>query len=88
MSGAASDAQASVYDDPERFDLMRAPNRHVGFAAGPHFRLGSRLARQEEQSMCRAVATRLPRLYLVREPKLKRSSVRSCDALIVTAKKR
>ena len=88
MSGAASDAQASVYDDPERFDPMRAPDRHVGFAAGPHFRLGNRLVRQEAQSMFRAIATRLPRLYFVREPKLKQSSIRSFDALIVTTKKR
>ncbi len=37
-----------MFDDPERFDVRRDPNPHVGFGGpGPHFCLGAHLARRE-----------------------------------------
>jgi cytochrome P450 len=37
-----------VFPDPERFDVRRNPNNHVGFGGpGPHFCLGAHLARRE-----------------------------------------
>jgi methyl-branched lipid omega-hydroxylase len=51
----------SVFADPLRLDITRAPNPHVGFgAAGPHFCLGSHLARREVGVMLRELLTRIP----------------------------
>ncbi len=50
-----------VFADPERFDITRSPNPHVGFGgAGPHFCLGSHLARRELTVMLRELLTRVP----------------------------
>jgi len=51
----------AVFTDPERFDIARAPNPHVGFGApGPHFCLGAHLARRELTVMLRELLTRVP----------------------------
>jgi len=51
----------SVFADPLRLDITRSPNPHVGFgAAGPHFCLGSHLARREVSVMLRELLTRVP----------------------------
>ncbi len=51
----------AVFADPDRFDITRSPNPHVGFgAAGPHFCLGAHLARRELTVMLRELLTRVP----------------------------
>ncbi len=51
------------FDDPERFDVLRAPNAHVGFGGpGPHFCLGAHLARRELAVVFRELFRRLPDL--------------------------
>jgi methyl-branched lipid omega-hydroxylase len=53
----------AVFRDPERFDITRIPNPHVGFgAAGPHFCLGAHLARRELTVMLRELFTRVPNI--------------------------
>ncbi|MGI5202427.1 cytochrome P450 [Spirillospora sp. CA-108201] len=51
----------AVFADPDRFDITRSPNPHVGFGGpGPHFCLGANLARREITVMFRELFTRLP----------------------------
>jgi cytochrome P450 len=58
-----------AFDDPERFDVRRDPNPHVGFGGpGPHFCLGAHLARRELAVAFRQLLTRLPDLELTADP--------------------
>src|SRR5580658_5620443 len=53
----------TVFADPERFDITRSPNPHLGFGgAGPHYCLGAHLARRELTVMLRELLTRVPDL--------------------------
>jgi cholest-4-en-3-one 26-monooxygenase len=50
-----------VFDHPERFDVLRAPNPHVGFGGtGAHYCLGANLARLEIDLIFKAIADALP----------------------------
>jgi methyl-branched lipid omega-hydroxylase len=65
----AANRDESVFADPDRFDITRSPNPHVGFgAAGPHFCLGSHLARREITVMLRELMTRVPSIRAAGEP--------------------
>ena len=65
----------AVFADPDAFDITRRPNPHVGFGGGgPHFCLGTSLARQEMTVLFRELLTRLPWIRAVREPELVPSS--------------
>jgi methyl-branched lipid omega-hydroxylase len=51
----------AMFTDPERFDITRSPNPHVGFGGpGPHYCLGAHLARRELTVMLRELLTRVP----------------------------
>ena len=50
----------AVFDNPGEFDLSRSPNPHLGFGGGgPHFCLGSQLAKTELRNLFRELLTRL-----------------------------
>ena len=58
-----------VFDDPDRFDVQRDPNPHVGFGApGPHFCLGAHLARREMTVMLRRMFERIPDIEATADP--------------------
>ncbi len=49
---------------PEKFDVTRNPNEHLGFGAGIHFCIGAPLARLEAAAAINAMLARFPRLRL------------------------
>ncbi len=53
-----------VFKDPDRFDLMREPNRHLSFGHGIHACIGQYLARAEVATALTALLERFPRLRL------------------------
>jgi cytochrome P450 len=52
------------FADPDRFDIHRADQQHLGFSSGPHMCLGMHLARMEMRIVLNAVLDRLPRIEL------------------------
>jgi cytochrome P450 len=72
--GSANRDEA-VFDDPQRFDVTRTPNEHVGFGGpGPHFCLGAHLARREITVMFRELLSRVPDIHATVEPDRLRSN--------------
>jgi cytochrome P450 len=68
--GSASRDEA-YFEDPDRFDVRRSPNNHLGFGGpGPHFCLGAHLARRELSVMFRRLLERVPDLSAVGAPEL------------------
>jgi cytochrome P450 len=67
MVGAANRDPAQ-FDDPERLDIGRSPNRHLAFGWATHFCLGAPLARLEAESAIGAFFERYPDATLVEEP--------------------
>jgi cholest-4-en-3-one 26-monooxygenase len=60
-SSANFDPEA--FDHPERFDVTRDPNPHVGFGGGgPHYCLGANLAKVEINLMFNAIADHMPEI--------------------------
>ena len=68
LNGAANRDPAR-YPDPDRVDLRRPDNDHLGFGMGRHVCLGASLARAELQTAIAAVVQRLPKLELAGEPR-------------------
>jgi cytochrome P450 len=65
----------TVFDEPFSFDVGRSPNPHMGFgAAGPHFCLGSHLARREIAVVFRKLFEQMPDLQVVGPPDRLRAS--------------
>jgi cytochrome P450 len=63
---AASGRDASVFPEPDVFDLRRAnARRHLAFGKGIHFCIGSALGKLEAQLALAELTRRFPRLRLV-----------------------
>jgi cytochrome P450 len=58
------------FPEPDRFDVSRNPQGHLGFGFGAHFCLGASLARLEARVALEAVAPELPRLVRAHAPEL------------------
>lgn len=65
----------SAFEAPDRFDVTRNPNPHVGFGGpGPHFCLGAHLARREILVALREILHRLPDIHTIGEPERLRTN--------------
>src|SRR6202042_3048000 len=60
----SANRDATVFDDPDTFDVARSPNPHLAFGFGAHFCLGNQLARLELKVMTERLLARLPDLHL------------------------
>ncbi|MGE0776106.1 MAG: cytochrome P450 [Sphingomonadaceae bacterium] len=58
-----------VFFDPDRFEIERRPNRHVGFGGGPHMCVGQHLARLELKTLFEELLPRLESIELAGTPK-------------------
>ncbi|HEX5565646.1 MAG TPA: cytochrome P450 [Streptomyces sp.] len=60
----AANRDPEVFDAPDRFDIGRHPNNHLGFGHGVHFCLGANLARLEARIALGVLFERNPGLRL------------------------
>ncbi|MGA5597773.1 cytochrome P450 family protein [Streptomyces cellulosae] len=68
VSLAAASRDPLAFPDPDRFDLTRRPQGHLGFGHGVHHCLGAPLARTEAAVALRLLLERHPRLALDADP--------------------
>ncbi|MFT3996424.1 MAG: cytochrome P450 [Asticcacaulis sp.] len=68
---ASANRDPEAFADADRFDAARTPNRHLAFAAGPHFCLGNHLSRMNMEATFTTLLTRYPRIELSAEPEFK-----------------
>ncbi|MDQ1503305.1 MAG: hypothetical protein QOD57_1032, partial [Actinomycetota bacterium] len=59
---AAANRDERHYPDPDRFDVRRNPQDHLGFGFGIHHCVGQSLARAEIQAVLRALSSRVRRI--------------------------
>jgi cytochrome P450 len=74
VSFAAANRDPGVFSDPDRFDVERATSAHLTFGHGPHFCLGSHLARVQMQCLFRTLLARTSWLEAAGDPAFLRSN--------------
>ncbi|MFI6448794.1 cytochrome P450 [Kitasatospora sp. NPDC050543] len=60
----SADRDSTVFTDPDRLNVTRSPNPHIGFGHGPHRCLGAQLARAELAIAVGSLVARFPGLRL------------------------
>jgi cholest-4-en-3-one 26-monooxygenase len=74
MFYSSANHDTEVFDHPERFDITRDPNPHLGFGGtGAHHCIGANLARLEIDLIFNAIADQMPNISKVAEPRRLRS---------------
>ncbi|MFF5259032.1 cytochrome P450 [Actinomadura viridis] len=72
---ASANRDERVFDDPFTFDVGRDPNPHIGFGGGgPHFCLGTHLARMNLRIIFETILDRMPDIRPAGEPRRLRSN--------------
>jgi cytochrome P450 len=64
----AANRDPEQFEDPERFDIERTPNRHLAFGSGPHACAGMSLARLEGAVALSRFVARFPEFRLIGAP--------------------
>lgn len=64
LAATVGNRDERVFADPDKFDITREPNPHLGFGHGPYFCLGASLARMELTAVFTALFRRFPTLRL------------------------
>lgn len=78
----AANRDPAQFDQPDRFDVGRTPNRHLAFGGGAHFCLGNHLARLDMDVIFTTLFRTFRQIELIEVPEYKRSlSVRGPRAL-------
>jgi cytochrome P450 len=67
---ASANRDERQFSDPERFDIMRNPNRHIAFGHGIHFCIGAPLSRLETSIALPMIINQLPDMHVVHEKPL------------------
>jgi cytochrome P450 len=67
---ASANRDRDQFSHPEQFDLLRTPNRHVGFGHGIHFCIGAPLSRLEAAVALPMILNQLPDLRVDRQQPL------------------
>ncbi|TCO46697.1 cytochrome P450 [Actinocrispum wychmicini] len=66
---SSANFDSDVFDHPERFDIGRDPNPHLGFGGtGAHYCVGANLARLEIELIFNAIADQMPNITMARQP--------------------
>jgi cytochrome P450 family 109 len=68
---ASANRDPEQFPDPNRFDIQRTPNRHIGFGHGIHFCVGAPLARVEAQIVLPMLLQQLKGLQRVKDVPIK-----------------
>ena len=61
---SSANRDADIFEDPDLFKIDRTPNLHLAFGTGPHFCLGSNLARTEIRILLEELFARLPDIHV------------------------
>ncbi|MSV60697.1 MAG: cytochrome P450, partial [Actinobacteria bacterium] len=70
LSYPSANRDEQVFDDPNKFDITRYPNKHLSFGFGIHHCLGAMLARMELKAFFSELIPRLESIELNGEPAL------------------
>ena len=70
LSYVSANRDEEVFDNPDKFDVGRDPNKHLSFGYGVHFCLGASLARMEINSFLSELIPRIKTIELAGEPQL------------------
>jgi cytochrome P450 len=74
VSFTSANRDEAVFADADGFDIRRNPNPHLVFGHGPHFCLGSHLARAQLRALFAEVLSRTSALAFAGEPSYLRSN--------------
>jgi len=70
LSYVSANRDEDVFNEPNKFDVGRDPNKHLSFGYGVHFCLGASLARMEMNSFFSELIPRIKAIELAGEPEL------------------